>query len=335
MKSNKVIDCFLFFQELDLLEMRFRYLNEVVDQFIVVEACQTFTGSSKRFVFEENKERFAKYAEKIVYYKIEESFDDWPSIMRCLEKRHDVTSQIVSEIMQNHNHYDKGILHWVLDTYHRECIRYPLDANANDDDLVLLSDLDEIPTRNSVNFLKRQRQKDLKVFQQQEFKYYLNCKSSDEWFGTIGGRYDQFGRHSLNVLRLDSKAARLMMSESPLENGGYHFTSVGSIDMIKNKIKSWAHQEYNNPITMSRLNSQIKRGKDIFNRDASHSLVTVSINDSNVFDPALGKIMQEFSHLVNDIEYVQNDNASIYDLLAKLFQSIYRVCYEVKLRVNK
>ena len=65
-----IIDTCLFFQELDLLEIRLEYLYPFVDKFIIVEACQTFKGELKPYNYEKNKERFSKYADKIIYFKI-------------------------------------------------------------------------------------------------------------------------------------------------------------------------------------------------------------------------------------------------------------------------
>jgi beta-1,4-mannosyl-glycoprotein beta-1,4-N-acetylglucosaminyltransferase len=64
----KTFDCFLFFNELDLLEIRFNILNDIVDYFVIVEASQTFQGEQKEFIFEKNKKRFAKYEHKIVHF---------------------------------------------------------------------------------------------------------------------------------------------------------------------------------------------------------------------------------------------------------------------------
>ena len=65
-----IVDSFLFFQELDLLEIRLRYLYPFVDKFIIVESCQSFTGRRKEFNFEKNIKRYDKYLKKIIYFKI-------------------------------------------------------------------------------------------------------------------------------------------------------------------------------------------------------------------------------------------------------------------------
>ena len=202
----KIIDSFLFFQELDLLEIRLRYLNDYVDSFVIVEACQTFTGQRKEFVFEKNKERFTAYLHKIKYYKIQDFHGSYKSIRKHLSSFDDSSYQKILNILEKHDHYPKSKLYWVLDSYHREYLHYALDQEANDDDIVLLSDLDEIPSimafdKNIVDKFNQE----LVVFQQAEFKYFLNFYNDSEWLGTIASRYSLMKSYSFNNLRIDSK----------------------------------------------------------------------------------------------------------------------------------
>jgi len=68
----KLYDCFTFFNELELLDLRLMTLNDVVDFFVLVEANRTHTGAPKEFIFEKNKDMFAEYLDKIIYVKIED-----------------------------------------------------------------------------------------------------------------------------------------------------------------------------------------------------------------------------------------------------------------------
>ena len=65
----KVYDCFIFFNELDLLELRLETLDPYVDHFVISECDSTFSGEDKPFYFEENKEKFSKFLDKIIYIK--------------------------------------------------------------------------------------------------------------------------------------------------------------------------------------------------------------------------------------------------------------------------
>ena len=67
----KIFDCFIFFNELDLLELRLNVLNNSVDFFVIVESAITFQGEDKDFYFEKNIERFAKFQSKIIYLKVQ------------------------------------------------------------------------------------------------------------------------------------------------------------------------------------------------------------------------------------------------------------------------
>ena len=77
---TKIIDTF-FFQEIDIAEIRMEYLNDFVDNFIIVEAAQTFSGKPKPFNFEANKARFKKFDNKIIYIKINEYHKNFSSIL--------------------------------------------------------------------------------------------------------------------------------------------------------------------------------------------------------------------------------------------------------------
>jgi beta-1,4-mannosyl-glycoprotein beta-1,4-N-acetylglucosaminyltransferase len=67
-RKNKVFDCFIFFNELDLLELRLNTLDSHVDHFLIVESAITFQGEQKEFYYEKNKARFKKYEHKIIHF---------------------------------------------------------------------------------------------------------------------------------------------------------------------------------------------------------------------------------------------------------------------------
>lgn len=109
----KIYDCFIFYNELDLLEIRLNELNEVVDHFVLVESTHTFTGIPKTLFYQENKSRFEKFADKIIH--------------------------IVSE-----NPFDESQKHWEREAFQRNQIALGLQ-NSKSNDLIIISDVDEIP----------------------------------------------------------------------------------------------------------------------------------------------------------------------------------------------
>ena len=72
-QDSKVIDCFTFNGELDMLEFRLMELDDVVDVFILVESTRTFSGLPKDLHFHQNKKRFSKWLHKIHYHVVDDS----------------------------------------------------------------------------------------------------------------------------------------------------------------------------------------------------------------------------------------------------------------------
>ena len=141
---SRLFDCFTFFNELDLLEIRLETLDSVVDFFVIAEAPITYRADPKPLYFELNKQRFAKFLPKIRHIIV----DDLPT-----EKGFD----------QN----------WQRETLQRAALERGL-ADARDEDIIMLSDLDEIPTpakiKEAINWHDT-----LRVFHMRFFSYFANC----------------------------------------------------------------------------------------------------------------------------------------------------------------
>lgn len=320
---TKIIDAFLFFQELDLLEIRLEYLDPYVDLFVISEAGQTFSGKPKQFNFEKSKERFAKYLHKIHYQKLGDSHDSYQSVIQYLTGSKNSSHHKVCKILESHQHYPKSEINWVLDTYHRESVHIALDEVANPEDIVLLSDLDEIPSETifTDNNFQNMRSRP-HVFQQHEFRYFLNYFKDSEWLGTIGAKYEDIKDHSLNGLRIDSKKDRKIIYPEPIKHAGYHFTTCGGIEAIKRKIEGWGHQEFNNSAVIKNLEVNIKKGKDIFYRDSGTNLRSISISDPNFFSQNFSEILRKYPNLISQELIVQQNSKSIPDYLALLILNL-------------
>lgn len=122
---SEVYDCFPFWKEVELLKIRLEELYDVVDHFVIVEATQTFTGLPKPLYFAENAHLFEKYKEKIIHIVV----DDFPNVPKT----------------------EKG--YWTREIYqHNAAIRGL--QNCQPSDIILLSDLDEIPRRSTIQKIK-------------------------------------------------------------------------------------------------------------------------------------------------------------------------------------
>ena len=114
-----IIDCFPFFNELDVLDIRLNTLAPFVDCFVLVEASKTQSLKDKDFFFEKNKERFKQFKEKIIHVKVE-------------------------------NYPNEG--GWAMENFQRNCILDALKSlNLAENDIILLSDADEIPDLSRFN----------------------------------------------------------------------------------------------------------------------------------------------------------------------------------------
>ena len=245
-----VIDTFYFLNELDLLEIRLNILDKYVDKFVIIEANQTFSGVSKSLLFKENQERFAKWKDKVIYYLV----DDFPL--------HDK----IFKMAINSPNTGVGEHYWVREFYIKESARKAL-KNLNDDDIVFISDLDEIwnpkleynPKKNEV--LKPK---------QLPYLYYLNQRTSESWLGwsgTICTRYETIKNGIINHLRTDSITEYIVM-----ENGGWHFNSIGGKEQkinasqhpVVNTKADWDRREVDMRLDDSELPEFLIRNKDYY-----------------------------------------------------------------------
>ena len=244
-----VFDCFTFFNELDLLEFRLRLLSDVVDKFVICESNYTHSGKPKPYYFDENKSRYAKWIDKIIYLPVEQSIDG-----------------LNFDKVKSYTPTDGS---WKLENEQRMALLYAAEI-MKDNDLVLVGDLDEIPDPRAVTALK---QSDIIIdgvnnvisFSMLFHYYYMNCQMEGYdrlWNGTAACFADYFKSKGPQHLRDN----RNHFTRIP--NSGYHFSYLGGPDKVKTKIESFAHTEFNRPDITSDDNiiNAINNGQDIFKR---------------------------------------------------------------------
>jgi beta-1,4-mannosyl-glycoprotein beta-1,4-N-acetylglucosaminyltransferase len=249
-KKIKKYDVFIFFNELDLLELRLEILGEYVDYFVIVESTVTFSGNPKPLYYNENKERFKKWAHKIIHHVV----DDTP--------QSDIDNNCDQEILTMANkspNVPKGQIHWLREFYQKEMMKKPLVNQALDEDICFISDIDEIWNPKVIIDCTKDR---IFKFVQKVYVYYLNNRSSEAWMGTLATKYKNIKNKSVNHLDTPSIAIYTY-----IENGGWHFTNIGGAEKIKQKIESYGHQEFNTEKIKSMLDEQIKHNKDFIGRN--------------------------------------------------------------------
>ncbi len=219
-----VYDIFTFFYELDLLELRLNILNDYVDYFVIVEATESFIGESKQLYYNDNKERFSKWSHKIIHYVV----DDYPNDLNLLN------------ISKKSPNVGNGEHWWVREFYQKESIKKAL-INLNDDDICIISDVDEI-WNPKISF-------DLNVCDLyrptlSSYLYYLNYRSNatkNMFTGPIIAKYKTIKENCLNHLR-----NRSMTTFIEIDNGGWHFEAFGGINGASLKINIVKHPDYYN-----------------------------------------------------------------------------------------
>ena len=199
----KIYDCVYFYNELDLLEIRLNILDNYVDHFVIVESRQTFCGDDKPLYYGENKERFKKWQHKIIHHVM----PDYPQ-----------DQEIYQKALKSPNVGD-GAENWLREFYQKEAPIRILEQVCSDDDIVFLSDLDEIWNPKIQYNIEND-----KVYRpiQTAYPYYLNNRSNQNigcWTGTRVGTYKTLKKYGANHFRTEREVRGIH-----IPNGGWHFS---------------------------------------------------------------------------------------------------------------
>lgn len=255
---GKVYDIFTFFNELELLEIRFNILDEYVDYFVIIESTETFSGKPKELIYENNKHLFDKWKDKIIHYVISDTPRD-PEELKLRLKNPDIKSldkEIIDNTLTSDN-VPNGQVHWFKEFYQKESIKKAL-IGLTDNDICFVSDVDEI-WNPKVEF-DPQKSEIFRV-RQSMYAYYLNNRSDEPWAGTLVTRYETIRCGCLNHLRTPRKNRYRYIN-----NGGWHFTNIGGAERIRRKLESYGHQEFNNDTIKNDLERKIAENKDFIGR---------------------------------------------------------------------
>ena len=164
----KIFDCFMYFDEEIVLDLRLNTLNEYVDYFVIVESSFTHKGEKRNLMF--NHQKFSKFKNKIIYLVYDEEPEN------------------IKKVLNTDNESEKSIKYILNATYRENGQRNFISKgiiNADDNDLILVSDVDEIP--NLENFDVNGIREKIILFKQEMFYYKFNLKLPNLiWTGTKG-----------------------------------------------------------------------------------------------------------------------------------------------------
>ena len=271
----KIYDCFTFYNELDLLELRLEELYDSVDTFVIVESDHTFQNMPKAYVLEDNLERFSKYLDKIIHVKYKSHCHPNP--------------------WDNEQDQRNAILDGIID--------------AEDTDIILIGDVDEF-IRPEVIADMRANPRHIYGFKVPYFNFRLNymltgsAESYSIWslacqrqWLTMPNAF-RAERFNLNNFTTNYDDGLIKI----YEHAGWHFTYLGDTEFIRNKLRSFSHSELNTADILAQIDVEDSISRRVgFNPLDPRSFIPVAVDD--YFPKTILNNMDKYAdRIISDIE---------------------------------
>ena len=262
----KIFDCFMYFDEEVVLNVRLNTLDKFVDYFVIVESKFTHNGTQRDLKFDYKK--FEKFKNKIIYLV----YDEQPKVIEIINDN-DLEDIKSAKYIFNAGHRENGQRNYIQ--------KGLIDAYA--DDIILISDVDEIPNLLNIDFNLINEK--IILFRQDMFYYKFNLHLPNLiWTGTKACRH----KHLINPQWLRNVKDRkysfyridTIFSKDKYKNikfintGGWHFTNIKTPIEIEHKLRSYLHhREFDvNPLTVNQIDENIKNKKAIYNLNVDKSV---------------------------------------------------------------
>lgn len=307
-----VIDCIPFFNELDILKLRLHILDPLVDRFVIEEATHTFSGLPKDLCFEKNREMFEEFLPKITYLVVDNS----------------------PEEISTHER----------DKFQKNALAKAL-TDASDEDVLILSDVDEIPNPAVLQELVKRFDPD-KIYHlaQRNFYCYLNMEEVSGNLLSITGEFPGVERRMWLGTKVFAKKnipesgiidLREISPEDPrsirVADGGWHFGYMGSCHetdvsrRVGTKVVAAAHQEYNTEDVLAEVKDRLILGEDIFGRNAVFQWAVVDES----YPQYLLEHKSEYDYLI--MPPISKGKK----IFVKIWMLIKRFCRKVRRRIRR
>ena len=271
----KVYDCFTFYNEFELLELRLRALWDVVDYFVIVEANRKHSGEPKDFTFPKRAEEFKEFFQKIHYIAADLSTVPF-----------------------------KGVGDWSIENAQRNMIVHGIN-NAAPDDLILISDLDEIPAPDLLRAVREGKANDFLertplALVQEFFYYFFDCGKKSTWMGTILTKK--------KLLTTPQELRNLRHNLQRVSNGGYHFSYMGGVDRVIEKMTSIV--DGNGMVFLSggklidrkHVENSLANGTDIYNRQGISESQFYTYDAREIRLPHVEEFLKKYPHFLREPE---------------------------------
>ena len=275
----KIFDCFMYFDEEVTLDVRLNTLDKFVDYFVIVEASFTHRGDHRKLLFNHNK--FSKFKDKIIYLDLNEQ----PSNIEQIYDKDDQNTKTRKYIMNalyrensQRNYIIKGLI------------------NADKEDFIMVSDVDEIPKIENINFSKIDEK--IILFKQDMFYYKFNLAIPKfKWTGTKACKFKnlinpQWLRNikdrKYSFYRIDTLFSKTKYTSiKVVDDGGWHFSNIKNAESIEHKLRSYLHhREFDmESLSSNQIEDIIKEKRAIYNLNVDKTVNKVgSGNKLESFD---------------------------------------------------
>ena len=255
----KIFDCFMYFDEDLILDLRLNCLNKFVNQFVIVESIYNHNGGKRKPLFDIKK--FEKFKDKIKYILVEDEPSNLKEILDHDKPDKKANKQIMNALKR--------------ENYQRNFIMDGL-KDADEEDWIIISDLDEIPNL-EINSLKETKRNFI-FFKQLMIYYKLNLSLKDfPWIGSKAckKKYLKSAQWLRNIKdrnypwwRIDTMFSDTKYSDIEIINeGGWHFSYIKSPENIEKRLRSYLHHlEYEqNPLGATKIQELINKKQTVYN----------------------------------------------------------------------
>lgn len=264
-RGRYLVDGFTFYNEFEMLLYRMTVLNDVVDYFVITEATKTFSGKDKPLYYNDNKEKYKDFHHKIIHVIVD--------------------GLVVPDISLNEQ--------WKNEEKQRAAIDNGISQlSLRKDDLIIISDVDEIPDPDEMKILKEAPFQIFKVasMRQQFFYYNLNSKMDEIWLHPKIATYEGYV-----LCECNPQFMRMHKSYNIIDKGGWHLSYFGDAKFIKNKLESFSHQEFNNEEYTNEelLKERMSNFQDILVRP-KNNVSKISTKDNKYLPPRYEEFLSNF-----------------------------------------
>ena len=261
----KVFDSIIFFNELELLEMRLNILNDVVDTFVITESPFTVSGNEKPLYYQENKDMFGKFNDKIVHHITEEIPNDF-SHMLTKTKFHAAYNQKDpngTPLIMVPIRFQRAV-------YNRNNSAFAIEkAGAQDDDLIITSDADEIVNPYLLEDLDWFDPNNHYVAIGPGYYFKLNFLYQEDWMGPRLCTWKHLKNTTIDDHRQNHENAH------KIEDAAWHFSFLGDAENFKLKLASYEHTENNTEDVTSNAEEKVELGLDPLGRGQQYKAVPI------------------------------------------------------------